>query len=113
MAASRNTESLVHSSQDALGLALRACVRVGTSLNPQKGADPRSMLRFVWRVWVRICPWNLSAELHQGKFGTRFTARPTALRKTKGRKRANRSHLFRVNIERGWVVDDEYVGGAY
>lgn len=38
---------------------------------------------------------------------------PVVYQRTKGPRRAPRSHLFRVNVERGWVPNDPLVGGTY
>ena len=38
---------------------------------------------------------------------------PVVYAPTKGPKRALRSHEFRVNIERGWVAGDGFVGGTF
>ena len=81
---------------------------------------------------VRIVPWNLPNgggnnagssggnrrrkkgaldDLSRAHFGTRHSPRAAGV--TKGPRRAARSHLFRVNIERGWVDNDPFVGGTY
>ena len=65
---------------------------------------------------VRIDPANLPPELQQGPImetlNRRQRLRPRPLARTKGPRAAARSHMFRVNIEFGWLLPgDTRVGG--